>query len=247
MAPPMDEGSKLKNAGARRSKRVSLAMPVVLRGADSSGVEFEECTRTVVVSKHGAKIRTVQSLALGAVISIENRSMGLAANATVVSVGPRQFPGEPVEIGVQLNQAGNVWGIIFPPDDWETGPALAVEDEEEVSIAKPGEVATAEAAAASSAQSPAQTPPAPPTLNGGVAGSAPAVTLPPPTATPVVSVVPSAVPPPAGPSPGKIDALTAAVLARLTKQLDEAVRRAPESLWRKGDPVYQSIRPARAG
>jgi hypothetical protein len=219
----MEESSKLKNAGARRSKRVNLAMPVVLRGVDNSGVEFEESTRTVVISKHGAKIRTVQSLDLGAVISIENRSMGLAANATVVSVGPRQFPGEPVEIGVQLNQAGNVWGIIFPPDDWEAGPALAVEGGDEVNITQPAEAAPVEAAPASAVESPPPITPAPPVPNGGTASSAAASAAPPSTATPVVSATPPpASPPPAGPSPGKIDALTAAVLARLTKQLDEA-------------------------
>ena len=222
MAPPTEEGSKSKNAGARRSKRVSLAMPVVLRGLDNSGVEFEESTRTVVISKHGAKIRTVQALDLGAVISIENRSMGLAANATVVSVGPRQFPGEPVEIGVQLGQAGNVWGIIFPPDDWETGPALAATGGDEAAAAQPAEPVSVEATPAAPVEVAAHTPRALSMPNGGAVNSSPAAAIP-LAAAPVVSAAPPlAAPPTAGTSPGKIDALTAAVLARLTKQLDDA-------------------------
>ena len=222
MTPPSaQDASRPQDANARRSKRVNLAIPIVLRGVDSSGNEFQESTRTTVVSKHGAKIRTCQTLGLGASVTIENRSLGLAANAAVVSVGKRQSPGEPVEIGVQLFQAGNVWGIIFPPDDWQAEPLPTVEGGDLNPASKSAEPTSVE-------------PPSPPRAAGPAesARTAPAPVTPadaptPPPAEPVVvrtaaGAAPAAPATVAAAPRERIDAIAAAVLAKLTKQLDEA-------------------------
>src|SRR5579862_6396698 len=99
---------------AHRSKRVNLSIPMVLSGTDSSGQAFQESLRTIGVSNDGATVRTAQELNVGATVTIENRTLGLAANATVVSVGKRRLLGERVEISVQLTPTGSYWGIVLP-------------------------------------------------------------------------------------------------------------------------------------
>ena len=226
MTPPSEQDQrKSKDMTARRSKRVRLAIPIVLSGEDCSGNEFQESTRTVVVSKHGAKITTTQELVLGGVVTIENRRLGLAAEATVASIGKRRSPREPVEIGVQLIKAGNVWGIIFPPDDWATGSPLGSDGEELDGTPKP----TEPTAGATSSTAPTTGPVQPartfqsPTPGAGILTPPPAVPVPPKPVTTPVQLTPPLVPAAApGPAREKIDAITAAVLAKLTKRLEEA-------------------------
>jgi hypothetical protein len=226
MTPPSEKGqSKSKDRAARRSKRVNLAIPIVLSGKDSSGNEFQESTRTAVVNRHGARITTTRELVLGGVVTVENRSLALAAKATVVSVGKRRFPGEPVEIGVQLIKAGNVWGIIFPPEDWEPGPPLGDDGEELDGTPKP----TAPTAGATSSPAPATGPiqaarsSQSPTPGADILTPPPPEPVPPRAMTTPVRPTPPLVPA-AAPDPPreKIDAITTAVLAKLIKHLDEA-------------------------
>jgi len=221
MTPPLSQDPpRPSDANARRSKRVNLAIPIILRGTDDSGNEFQESTRTTVVSKHGAKIRTSQTLGLGATVTIENRSLGLAANATVVSVSKRQSPTDQAEIGVQLTQAGNVWGIIFPPDDWQAEPLPALDGGEQNAAPKPAEPSASEtrnSSPATGSTEPVRSVP------GQVSGRD---TLTSTAAEPVVAKTGSTVLPApasvAGAPRDRIDAIAAAVLAKLTKQLDEA-------------------------
>ena len=226
MTPPSEKGqSKSKDRAARRSKRVNLAIPIVLSGKDSSGNEFQESTRTAVVNRHGARITTTRELVLGGVVTVENRSLALAAKATVVSVGKRRFPGEPVEIGVQLIKAGNVWGIIFPPEDWEPGPPLGDDGEELEGTPKP----TAPTAGATSSPAPATGPvqaarsSQSPTPGADILTPPPPEPVPPRAVTTPVRPTPPLVPAAPDPPREKIDAITTAVLAKLTKHLDEAV------------------------
>ncbi len=101
--------------------RVPVAIPIVLRGTDSSGQAFEETTRTTMVNKHGAKITTSHKLFLGSEVVVENRAMDVTAKATVVWIGDKRTPNDPLEVAVQLHKAENIWGIVFPPEDWEDG------------------------------------------------------------------------------------------------------------------------------
>jgi len=226
MTPSEKDQSKSKGMTARRSKRVTLAIPIVLIGEDSSGNEFQESTRTTVVSKHGAEITTTRELVHGAVVTIENRSLALAATATVVSIGKRRSPGEPGVIGVQLIKAANVWGIIFPPDDWGTALPLEPEGENLDSISAPAEataVETSVPAPTTDIVQPAGSAPDP-TPDADILSPPPPEPMPPTTGTfPVpatLSLVSAATP---GTAREKIDAITAAVLAKVTTHLDEAV------------------------
>ena len=106
----------------RRSTRISIAIPITISGKDANGRAFKENTRTIILNKHGAKIVTVHQLALGAEVLLENRALGRAAQTTVAWLGDRPSAREPAEVGIQLVEAENIWGIELPPDDWQEGP-----------------------------------------------------------------------------------------------------------------------------
>ena len=120
MATPTNQANET-TAGAlgRRSTRLSIAIPIAISGRNAAGAAFKENSRTITVNKHGAKISTAQPLTLGTEIVIENRHLGGTARANVVWLGERKGLKEPVEVGVQLTEASNIWGIEFPPEDWQ--------------------------------------------------------------------------------------------------------------------------------
>ncbi len=105
-------------AGNRRSTRIQISVPVIITGTDASGRPFKESTRTLVINQHGGKIATFHQLDLGTEITIENRRLGLTARAAVVWLGERRSLKEPAQIGIQLFEAQNIWGVEFTPEDW---------------------------------------------------------------------------------------------------------------------------------
>jgi hypothetical protein len=106
-------------ANRRRSTRLTIAIPVFISGTDTLGKEFRESAHTLVVNKHGAKIVTGHQMAVGAEIMIENPAVGGAAKAIVLALGAPNGPADVPEVIVQLYEARNIWGIEFPPEDWE--------------------------------------------------------------------------------------------------------------------------------
>jgi hypothetical protein len=56
------EGQRVDPSHKRRSPRIRLQMPVFLRGADASGVEFVELTKTLNISATGACITSAHIL-----------------------------------------------------------------------------------------------------------------------------------------------------------------------------------------
>src|SRR5438094_5701108 len=109
-------------APGRRSTRLAIAIPIAFSGKSSGGAAFKENTRTITINRQGAKVATMQALTLGAEVLIENRHLGTSARANVVWLGERKGPKDSVEIGVQLVEASNIWGIEFPPEDWQEAP-----------------------------------------------------------------------------------------------------------------------------
>lgn len=102
----------------RRSTRLSISIPVVISGDDAAGKSFTETVRTLIVNKHGGKIATAHRVNKGTELTIENRALGVVAKATVVWMGGKHEEPDVHHLGVQLLEAQNVWGIVFPPEDW---------------------------------------------------------------------------------------------------------------------------------
>jgi hypothetical protein len=136
------------SVAGRRSTRLAIAIPITLSGKDASDRAFKENSRTVIINKQGAKIVTFHQLALGSEVMVENRALGRSAKATVVWLGDRKSSKDPQEVGVQLFEAQNIWGIDFAPEDWQEGPPIGEGGQrlEKAAVPAPG-VAPAAAAA----------------------------------------------------------------------------------------------------
>ncbi len=126
-------------AGNRRSTRIQISVPVIITGIDASGRPFKESTRTLVINQHGGKIATFHQLDLGTEITIENRRLGLTARAGVVWLGERRSLKEPAQIGIQLFEAQNIWGVEFTPEDWQKIQPSRVELKPTASIGEQAE------------------------------------------------------------------------------------------------------------
>ncbi len=110
--------SKENSKRDRQSTRLSIAIPVIISGVDADGQNYSESVRTVIINKHGGKIATTRHLALGSEVLIENQARALRAKASVVWLGEKLSEGNLQHVALQLVEAQNIWGIIFPPDDW---------------------------------------------------------------------------------------------------------------------------------
>ena len=145
----------------RRSTRLTVTIPITLRGKEAGGREFRERTRAVTLNNHGARIITVHELLPGSELTIENPSAGLAVPGILVWSSERRTPRDPFEVGIELVKPGNVWGIEFPPENWQEGvgvPAAAAE----ASASATAEPEAAAAVAVASVPAGVQEPPAVP-------------------------------------------------------------------------------------
>jgi hypothetical protein len=103
----------------RRSTRLSVAVPILVNGTDATGNPFKEHTFTLNVNKHGGEIAVNHLLVPDAEISIENISIGRKGRARVVQRRERRTPNSPYEVSVELLDPENIWGVRFPPSDWD--------------------------------------------------------------------------------------------------------------------------------
>jgi len=105
-------------ATRRRSQRVILSMAVTVRTEDSpKDASFEEETRTLVVSMHGALIVLAGQVAKGQRLRLTNRATHAEQMCRVASLGPTS--GGKTQVGVEfLKPSADFWRISFPPEDW---------------------------------------------------------------------------------------------------------------------------------
>ena len=118
MEPSPDE-SDIPGVVGRRSARLSIIIPVTVRGTDAGGQAFKENTWTICVNKHGGRIATFHQLTDDDQIVIENPLLGRTAKARVKRVCEKRFAEDPYEVCVELLEAQNVWGVKLPPEDWQ--------------------------------------------------------------------------------------------------------------------------------
>ncbi len=99
----------------RRSDRILLSIPLVVRGNDEKDEEFEVTARTLVLSRYGARIRIHHPLRRGQTLRITNTTAQCVADFQVVgALTPFSVDGG--EYGVEcVNRSDNIWGIQFPP------------------------------------------------------------------------------------------------------------------------------------
>lgn len=98
----------------RRSRRISVPVAVVLRGADSAEAGFSVSARATNLNLHGAVVMASKKLELGQNISIRNPGGAEVAARVVCEL--RYHRGEHT-YGVELISSAPIlgfWGVQFP-------------------------------------------------------------------------------------------------------------------------------------
>ena len=99
----------------RRSVRVHIAIPVLVRGGQGAGA-FREETFTVQVSAHGCMVRMARKMERGQPVTIIHKKTAEELDCTVTFLG--QTEGGKTEVGVEFCEPSPVfWRIAFPPED----------------------------------------------------------------------------------------------------------------------------------
>ena len=112
-----------KSANLRRSTRLTIALPIVVSGQDAQGNSFTEQTKTIVVNKQGGRVFLHREVRLKDTLSINNPNLKCTVRAQVVWLGKPRTPADPWEVAVELLEPQNIWGVSFPPNDWEETPS----------------------------------------------------------------------------------------------------------------------------
>src|ERR1700721_1717348 len=111
----------------RRSDRVSLTVQLEASGTDSSGQEFKETTRTVLINRGDAVIILERELKPEQEIKIRRQTGADAQKIVPARVGGefgRQKEGRLFGIEI-LDPDGDFWKIEFPPMQDSTGRVRA--------------------------------------------------------------------------------------------------------------------------
>lgn len=104
----------------RRSARILLRVPLLVNNANSSDETDWEQAETVMVSLHGAMIRTQRKFEVGDTIDIRVRDKERSAQARVVWRSTEITP-KGIELGFEILDQTGFWEISFPADRWSEG------------------------------------------------------------------------------------------------------------------------------
>jgi hypothetical protein len=117
LKPPAPDAGAQVYSEKRRSQRVQLTIPVIVRG-DQGSVKFQEETVTIAVSANGGLIRLKAQLSRGQQISIVNPKTAEELPCTVIFLGQKESG--KTEVGLEFSEASPLfWRIAFPPTDWD--------------------------------------------------------------------------------------------------------------------------------
>jgi hypothetical protein len=108
----------------RRCTRLRVEIPVTVTSLDRRHALVAECV-AILVSPQGAGLQAPQALPLETPIMLNGLPGGASASARVASCLPLGNDGKRFLIGISLYNAGNVWGIANPPEDWEFASSSA--------------------------------------------------------------------------------------------------------------------------
>ena len=101
----------------RRTHRIQITMPVLVRGKSGSQ-PFQEETRTVSVNANGCMVRLAAHVTRLQHVSIVNPKTAEELPCKIIFIG--QSDGTKTEIGLEFLEASPLfWRIAFPPVDWD--------------------------------------------------------------------------------------------------------------------------------
>ena len=109
--------SVLSHEERRRSKRLLLDVPLVIRGEATETEPFEEETFSISVSAHGALVVLASKVALGQRVFLKNPKTRGETEGRIARFGPPY--GGLAQVGIEFAQpAPEFWAIGSPPTDW---------------------------------------------------------------------------------------------------------------------------------
>ena len=101
----------------RRSQRVQIAMPVVVRGLPGSAF-FEEKTTTVTVNANGCLVLLKRPVARSEQVLLINPKTVEELPCKVAFIG--QKDSGRTQVGLEFSERSPLfWRITFPPEDWD--------------------------------------------------------------------------------------------------------------------------------
>ena len=110
--------SSVAQAGQRRSARVLMDVPVVIRGESADQSAFREETFTVTVSAHGALVMLAANVALGQKILVMNPFNRDEREGRIAFRGP--IHAGLSQVAVEFTQPSpEFWPIDPAPPDWK--------------------------------------------------------------------------------------------------------------------------------
>src|SRR5271166_1414351 len=127
-----DESADMSTEGAvnagtelrkRRSTRIVQAVPLVVTGVDALGRPFAERTSTLIINCHGCRYQSKHYVLKNMWVNLEvpHAEPGHAPRRVRGKVAWIQRPRtvrQLFQVALELESAGNMWGIGFPPEDW---------------------------------------------------------------------------------------------------------------------------------
>jgi hypothetical protein len=108
---------------ARRSTRIERSVPLIVFGQNRLGEPFVERTVSTSINLHGCRYPSRHDYGVGSWVTLQVVGLNVepkppAVRARVRSVHTSQSTRELQQVGVELENPGNVWGIVTPPQDW---------------------------------------------------------------------------------------------------------------------------------
>ncbi len=108
---------------ARRSTRIERSVPLIVFGQNRMGEPFVERTVSTSLNLHGCRYPSRHDYGVGSWVTLQVVGLNVlprppAVRARVRSVHMSQSARELQQVGVELENPGNVWGVVTPPQDW---------------------------------------------------------------------------------------------------------------------------------
>ena len=116
--------SQVAPAQKRRSSRISKAMMLAVQSVDASRAPYREEVTTGSISCHGCTYKMRHEPRPGDIVVLDmgpssTGHSGFPSRARVKSIQMLNTSNDPTyNVGVELEIAGNIWGISSPPADW---------------------------------------------------------------------------------------------------------------------------------
>jgi hypothetical protein len=113
---------QVAHAQKRRSTRLDHAVPVAVQGVGAYREPYQDQVSTLSISCHGCTYNSKYEVIQGELVYLDVRSTndGSSHGSSRARVKWVQNLGGKVgfQVAVELEVAGNIWGIASPPEDW---------------------------------------------------------------------------------------------------------------------------------